>query len=81
MDVVHGDFCMKNSFEDWETSKGPGRDEGDDNGVNHFIAFLPFEGHLWKMDGLERQPLDLGNNCLAALAAIEWFTKNLLISV
>jgi ubiquitin carboxyl-terminal hydrolase L5 len=26
----------------------------------HFIAFVPIQGHVWKLDGLERQPMNLG---------------------
>lgn len=26
----------------------------------HFIAFVPVKGVLWKFDGLERQPQNLG---------------------
>ena len=26
----------------------------------HFIAFMPIENQLWKLDGLERQPMCLG---------------------
>lgn len=27
----------------------------------HFIAFVPIGGNLWKLDGLERQPMNLGD--------------------
>lgn len=26
----------------------------------HFIAFVPIQGSVWKLDGLERQPMNLG---------------------
>lgn len=26
----------------------------------HFIAYVPIEGHLWSLDGLRRNPVDLG---------------------
>ena len=26
----------------------------------HFIAFMPIENQIWKLDGLERQPMCLG---------------------
>ncbi|KAI7369186.1 hypothetical protein KC367_g5380 [Hortaea werneckii] len=27
----------------------------------HFIAYMPIQGHLWKLDGLDRHPQDLGS--------------------
>jgi ubiquitin carboxyl-terminal hydrolase L5 len=32
----------------------------------HFIAFVPAKGRVWKFDGLERQPQNLGILLLAA---------------
>ncbi len=33
----------------------------DDDDVGfHFIAFVPVDGQVWKLDGLERQPQVLG---------------------
>jgi ubiquitin carboxyl-terminal hydrolase L5 len=34
-------------------------DEQDQAGF-HFIAFVPIQGCVWKLDGLERQPMNLG---------------------
>lgn len=36
-------------------------------GAFHFIAFVPIEGQLWKLDGLERQPQKL-----CAIETEEW---------
>lgn len=36
--------------------------EGDDAPCFHFIAFVPVEGKVWKLDGLERQPQNLGKD-------------------
>ena len=45
------------------TSKGKGKrqtgEDGDESGF-HFIAFMPIGAKLWKLDGLERQPMCLG---------------------
>ncbi|KAI6810191.1 hypothetical protein KC332_g14173 [Hortaea werneckii] len=27
----------------------------------HFIAYMPIQGHVWKLDGLDRHPQDLGS--------------------
>lgn len=26
----------------------------------HFVAFVPIDGSVWKLDGLDRQPMNLG---------------------
>lgn len=26
----------------------------------HFVAFVPIQGSVWKLDGLDRQPMNLG---------------------
>ncbi|KAI8805075.1 ubiquitin carboxyl-terminal hydrolase [Cladochytrium replicatum] len=35
--------------------------ESDENGVYHFISFMPFDGKVWEVDGLKRAPILLGN--------------------
>jgi hypothetical protein len=32
----------------------------DDESGLHFVAFVPAEGHLWRLDGLERSPTSIG---------------------
>ena len=33
--------------------------EQEQNGF-HFVAFVPMQGSVWKLDGLDRQPTNLG---------------------
>lgn len=35
-------------------------DEEDDDTAFHFIAYVPIDGFVWKLDGLDRQPQRLG---------------------
>lgn len=60
MDLLNGDLLLKNEA----TSKGKGKKgkmKDDENEAGfHFIAFVPIENQLWKLDGLERQPVCLG---------------------
>ncbi len=35
----------------------------EDDAAFHFIAFVPIEGEVWKLDGLDRQPQNLGIGC------------------
>lgn len=64
MDMLNGDLLLSNEA----TTKGNSKkrkasDEcsADESGF-HFIAFMPIEDQLWKLDGLERQPMSLGMN-------------------
>ena len=68
--MLNADLLLKNEA----TSKGRGRkrkpeDDGIDSGF-HFIAFVPVENQLWKLDGLERQPMCLGK-CRSRWALLE----------
>ena len=42
----------------------------------HFIAFVPAKGRVWKFDGLERQPQNLG--ILALTAGTSRFLSDIL---
>lgn len=60
--MLNGDLLLSNEA----TAKGNSKkrkanDEcnADESGF-HFIAFMPIEDQLWKLDGLERQPMSLG---------------------
>ncbi len=35
-------------------------DSVDDDAAFHFIAFVPIDGEVWKLDGLDRQPERIG---------------------
>ena len=61
MDILNSDLFLSNDV----TSKGklPGKTgknvEQEEAGF-HFISLVPIDGKLWKLDGLERQPMNLG---------------------
>ena len=59
--MLNGDLLLKNEA----TSKGKGKkrksEEDESESGFHFIAFVPIGSQLWKLDGLERQPVCLGN--------------------
>ncbi|KAL8711118.1 MAG: hypothetical protein Q9220_004499 [cf. Caloplaca sp. 1 TL-2023] len=58
MDMLNADLQMKNDASSRRNSRAKGSNE-DDAGF-HFIAFVPVQGKVWKLDGLERQPQNLG---------------------
>lgn len=66
--MLNGDLLLKNEA----TSKGRGKkrksDEDENESGFHFIAFVPIGSQLWKLDGLERQPVCHGKYCGASNA-------------
>ena len=76
--MLNTDLLLKNEA----TTKAKGRkrkaDEDDSEASFHFIAFMPVKDQLWKLDGLERQPVCLGIVSLAS-GQIRSQTKNQMI--
>ncbi|KAI9717421.1 MAG: hypothetical protein M1812_004773 [Candelaria pacifica] len=61
MDMLDSDLYLKGKAtkKRSKTRKEPAPVNDDDVGF-HFIAFVPVEGQVWKLDGLEKQPQMLG---------------------
>ena len=57
--MLNADLLLRNEA---TAKKGRKRtvDEDESEAGFHFIAFMPIEDQLWKLDGLERQPMCLG---------------------
>ena len=75
--MLNSDLHLKNEAgsKRSRTAKNDYDSEDSDDGGFHFIAFVPVEGKVWKFDGLERQPQDLGMygiNVANPLAANRW---------
>jgi ubiquitin carboxyl-terminal hydrolase L5 len=59
MDILNSDLSLKGEVLASKSKRQ--NDNGTSNeAAFHFIAFVPTLGRLWKFDGLERQPQDLG---------------------
>ncbi|KAL8663284.1 MAG: hypothetical protein Q9202_004033 [Teloschistes flavicans] len=58
MDILNADLQLKNDALPRRKAKAKGTN--DDDAGFHFIAFVPIQGKVWKLDGLERQPQNLG---------------------
>jgi ubiquitin carboxyl-terminal hydrolase L5 len=43
-----------------KTNTADDRDDDDDQAGFHFIAYMPIDGHVWRMDGLDHFPQDMG---------------------
>ena len=61
--MLNSDLFLKNESDDKAKGKKRKAEDDEDEGGFHFIAFMPIEGGLWKLDGLERQPILL-RKCL-----------------
>jgi ubiquitin carboxyl-terminal hydrolase L5 len=65
IDMLNEDLHMKNEAAPSKRGRKRSRNDWDeDNSAFHFIAFVPIDGKLWKLDGLDRQPHNLGSKPL-----------------
>ena len=60
MDMLNSDLHMKNEVSAQKKSKKTKPGVDDDDAGFHFIAYVPVDNNVWKLDGLERQPQKLG---------------------
>lgn len=61
--MLNADLQLKNDA--WAKSQHlskQGESAGEEAGF-HFDAFVPVDGQVWRLDGLERQPQCLGESC------------------
>ena len=66
MDMLNADLQLKNERNSKSRARKAKGEENEGSAGFHFIAFMPIGESLWKFDGLERQPMSLGEyrNCL-----------------
>ena len=64
MDMLSDDLHMKDEISASKNDRGKAfrRKEEASEMAFHFNAFVPIDGTLWKLDGLERQPQTLGRS-------------------
>lgn len=64
--MLNGDLQLKNetTMKKQRLQKAPNDDADDAEAGFHFIAFVPVDGRVWKLDGLERQPHCLGDSAV-----------------
>ncbi|OCL05325.1 cysteine proteinase [Glonium stellatum] len=63
-DMLNGDLSMKNRFDAKDKKKQKKRkleDYDEDDAAFHFIAYVPIQGSVWKLDGLDFQPTNIGS--------------------
>ena len=67
MDMLNTDLILRNEATSRGKRKAGKLREDECEAGFHFIAFVPIENMLWKLDGLERQPMSLGKYILEIL--------------
>jgi ubiquitin carboxyl-terminal hydrolase L5 len=63
MDILNSDLALANEVAQQlklKKNKKSHKKFGDDSNGFHYNAFLPIEGNVWKLDGLDYQPTNLG---------------------
>lgn len=72
MDVLNTDLSLQNDYEKWvKANKNPKKKvakkkaskkkkKEEDEAGYHFVAYVPINGSVWRLDGLQRQPVNLG---------------------
>jgi ubiquitin carboxyl-terminal hydrolase L5 len=68
--MLNADLALKYEVDKWNQDKkkkkrksGGKRSkkaEYQDEAAFHFIAYVPIDGEVWRLDGLQRQPINLG---------------------
>ena len=69
MDMLNADLQLKQDATPKRRRKRKALSE-EDEAAYHFIAFVPVEGKLWKLDGLQPQPQNLGKSVFVILYSI-----------
>jgi hypothetical protein len=73
MDLLNADLSLSNDFEKWnrvknakkrkaharKTQAKPKKKDEEEPGF-HFIAYVPINGQVWRLDGMQRSPVNLG---------------------
>ena len=68
MDILNGDLQLKNDAKAKKRGEKSTNSAEDESVAGfHFIAFVPINGRVWKLDGLERQPQNSGESSFSRL--------------
>ncbi|KAI9844487.1 MAG: hypothetical protein M1837_005570 [Sclerophora amabilis] len=60
MDMLNTDLNMQNDVDESKSKRKKKKSVYKEEAGFHFIAFVPIEGQVWKLDGLDGQPHNLG---------------------
>lgn len=71
MDILGADLVLKNEFDEWVKTKKNTRKKAakkvsskkkndEEEPGFHYVAYVPVQGEVWRLDGLQRDPVNLG---------------------
>jgi len=75
--MLNADLGLQNEFEKWEKAKktpkrkksaSKRKKKDQEEPGFHFIAYVPINGTVWRLDGLQRQPINLGKLSAAEIS-------------
>ncbi len=64
--MLNADLQLKNDATAKKRRRQRAQSKGDEAAF-HFVAFVPVDSKLWKLDGLQPQPQDLGKDAVAVI--------------
>jgi ubiquitin carboxyl-terminal hydrolase L5 len=73
IDVLNADLALQNDYDKWvksqknprrkpNTKQGKKKTKDEDEAGYHFVAYVPINGSVWRLDGLQREPENLGES-------------------
>jgi len=71
MDFLNSDLTLQTDYEKWVKAKKTSkrkvgkkkvarRKKEEDEAGYHFVAYVPINGSVWRLDGLQKRPVNLG---------------------
>jgi len=67
MDILNADLALANEVREWKRAKknpkranAKNKKQFEEEPGFHFVAFVPLNGAVWKLDGLQRYPVNIG---------------------
>jgi ubiquitin carboxyl-terminal hydrolase L5 len=73
MDMLNADLSLSNDVDRWKKARTARKKKGgarksqakpkkkdEEEPGFHFIAYVPIDGIVWRLDGMQRQPASLG---------------------
>lgn len=88
MDVLNADLTLQTDYEKWvKGKKNPKRKVGkkkvakrkkeEDEAGYHFVAYVPINGSVWRLDGLQKRPVNLGKCSPGLIVMFSWSTRRI----
>jgi ubiquitin carboxyl-terminal hydrolase L5 len=85
--MLNADLYLQNEFEKWQKSQKANKKrkvaasnkktarqkkQEEEEPAFHFIAYVPINGEVWRMDGMQRHPINLG--CFDSTSSGNWMS-------